>query len=573
LSHCPNIRVRERRARKSDMKKNSLLPLALLALAHAAWAQEVPGAGSQLQQLPPPPVPQQVAPDIRIEQATAPPTSGENSVRVLVKTLHVSGERVFSEAELVGVTGFRPGAQLSLADLQMMASRITEFYRSHGYFVAQAFLPAQKVISNEVTIAVSEGRYGKVTLNNSTNLSGRLARNRLDGLNTGDPITIKPLESRLLLLSDVPGVHVSSTLSPGATPGSSDLLVDVTPGRRVSGSVDADNAGNPYTGEYRIGATVNLNDPLGLGDVASLRVLTSGRGLRYGRASYQLDVGRATVGVAYSKLDYVLGRQFRSLGAHGSAEVASVYGFYPLMRSRDTNLTAGLVYEDKTLQDDIDLFHSVSDRQAHVATAQLYGSHQDGLGGGGVTTFFVGLSAGSLDIQTPAARAADAVSARTNGSYSKLWFNLARLQRVTDVVSLYGSFTGQLASKNLDPSEKLVLGGMDGVRAYPQGEGFGDAGYLASLEARLLLVGLSAHVPGQVHLLGFVDTGHITINEHPWYAGSNNRTLSSVGVGATWEDPGDFSVRAYYAQKLGSERAMSAPDRSGRFWIQLIKYF
>ena len=197
----------------------------------------------------------------------------------------------------------------------------------------------------------------------------------------------------------------------------------------------------------------------------------------------------------------------------------------------------------------------------------------DGLGGGGVTTFFVGLSAGSLDIQTPAARAADAVSARTNGSYSKLWFNLARLQRVTDVVSLYGSFTGQLASKNLDPSEKLVLGGMDGIRAYPQGEGFGDAGYLASLEARLLLVGLSAHVPGQVHLLGFVDTGHITINESPWYAGSNSRTLSSVGVGATWEDPDDFSVRAYYAQKLGSERAISAPDRSGRFWIQLIKYF
>ncbi|MEO5830112.1 MAG: ShlB/FhaC/HecB family hemolysin secretion/activation protein, partial [Rhodanobacter sp.] len=133
--------------------------------------------------------------------------------------------------------------------------------------------------------------------------------------------------------------------------------------------------------------------------------------------------------------------------------------------------------------------------------------------------------------------------------------------------------TAQLASKNLDPSEKMVLGGMDGIRAYPQGEGFGDEGYLARLELRRLLPGLSDHVPGQVHLIGFVDSGHVTINKNPWYAGSNSENLRSAGVGVTWVDPGDFSVRMYYARKLGSQRAISAPDRSGRFWIQLIKYF
>ncbi|MFC5526709.1 ShlB/FhaC/HecB family hemolysin secretion/activation protein [Rhodanobacter ginsengisoli] len=555
------------------MKTKRLLPLVLLALSHGALAQQVPGAGSQLQQLPPTPAPRQAAPDIRIEETGAPTAPGAGSVRVLVKALHVTGEHVFSESKLLAVSGFQAGSQLSLADLQVMASRITEFYHSHGYFVARAFLPAQKVTGNVVTIEVSEGRYGRVTLRNSTNLSNRLAQSKLDGLNSGDPITIKPLESHLLLLSDVPGVRVSSTLAPGASPGTSDLIVNLTPAPRVSGSVDADNAGNPYTGVYRVGATVNLNNPLGLGDVASLRVLTSGRGLRYGRASYQMQIDRATVGVAYSKLDYVLGKQFAPLGAHGSAEVASIYGSYPLLRSRDSNLTVGLVYEDKRFQDVIDLFHSVTDRTAHVVTGQLYGSHRDGFGGGGVSSFFVGLSAGSLNISTPAARMADAAGPRTEGAYYKLWFNAARAQRVTDLVSLYASVTGQLASTNLDPSEKLVLGGMEGIRAYPQGEGFGDEGYLASLEARLLLARLSEHVVGQVHLLGFVDTGHITINKDPWYVGSNSRTLSSVGVGASWDDPGDFSVRAYYARKLGGESAMSAPDRSGRFWIQVIKYF
>jgi hemolysin activation/secretion protein len=555
------------------MTKSKLMPLLLLTLGQGAFAQQVPNAGSLLQQLPPPTSPQQTAPKIRIEEATAAAPQGSATASILVNTLRVTGASAYSETELVAIAQFTPGSELTLADLQAMATRITEHYRSHGYFVARAYLPAQDVTGKVVTIAVSEGAYGKVVLRNTSRLSDPVATGLLDGLESGDAITIKPLEHRLLLLSDVPGVHVTSSLVPGEAAGTSDLIVDVTPGRLVTGSIDADNAGNPYTGEERIGATVNLNNPFGRGDVASLRVLTSGPGLRYGRASYQTRLGRATAGVAYSRLDYELGKQFEILGANGKAEVASVYGSLPLIRSRDSNLAVGLVYDHRTFQDNIDLFQSVTDRKARVATVQLYGNRQDDFGGGGTNTFFAALSTGSLDIQTPAAAAVDAATARTEGGYSKLWFNAGRLQRVTDAFSLYGGVSGQWASKNLDASEKMVLGGIDGVRAYPQGEGFGDEGYVVDLEARLLLAGLSAHVPGQVHLLGFADAGHITINKNPWSAGSNTRFLSGAGVGVTWEDPGNFAVRTYYARKLGNEDAMSAPDKSGRFWIQAIKYF
>jgi hemolysin activation/secretion protein len=546
----------------------------LLTLAQGALAQEIPGAGTQLQQLPQPPQQQAVQPKIRIEEATTPQAPGADSVRVLVNELRVTGATRFTAAELIAVTQFKPGSELTLADLETMAARITEFYRRHDYFVARAYLPAQDVTRHVVTIAVVEGTYGKVTLRNTSHLSDDVAMARLNGVDRANPIALAPLESRLLLLSDLPGIRTTSTLVPGEAPGTSDLVVDIAPGHLISGSVDADNAGNPYTGEERVGATLNLNDPLGRGDLASLRLLTSGRGLKYGRLSYQMPFGaRVAAGVAYSKLDYRLGRQFAVLDANGSAEVASVFGTVNLIRSRRTNLYAGLAYEDRTFQDRIDLFDAVTDKKAHVGIASLYGNRQDSIGGGGMNSFFMVLTAGSLDIQTPQALAADAASARTNGSYQKLWFNAARVQRVTDAISLRASFTGQLASKNLDQSEKMVLGGMDGVRAYPQGEAFGDQGYLGSLEASLLLGGLSNTVPGQVHLLTFVDGGHITINKNPWVAGDNSRTLGSVGVGLTWDDPGNFAVRTYYARKLGSEDAISAPDKSGRFWIQAIKFF
>ena len=555
------------------MKKTKILSFALLALSPSLYAQQLPGAGSQIQQIPPAPALQRAPPEIRIERGTPPAISGAAEAKILVRSLRVTGARAYSEADLIAITGFTPGTQLTLTELRGLASKITAHYAKNGYFVAQAFLPAQDIKDNTITIAVSEGQYGKIILRNQTNLSDAQANRMLDGLNSGDPITNEPLENRLLLLSDIPGVNVKSTLVPGAVPGSSDLIVDLTPGKRVSGSVDFDNAGNRYTGEYRVGATVNLNNPLGLGDVASLRAVTSGSGLNYARASYQVPFGRATVGVAYSKLHYELGKEFAPLRANGEADVASIYGIYTLVRSRDTNLYAQLGYDAKTFQDRIDSIPSVTDRKIGVLTTSLYGNHRDNLGGGGLNTFSLGLSAGKLDIQTPAALAADAVTARSNGHYNKFAFSAARLQRVTDAVSLYGSIGGQVASKNLDSSEKMELGGMYGVRAYPVGEAMGDQGYLVNVEARLLLPNTSQSYPGQVHLIGFVDGGSVTIHKNPWTAGDNQRNLGAYGVGASWSDPGNFLIRTYYARKLGNENAISAPDKSGRFWIQAIKYF
>lgn len=553
--------------------KTKLITVAIMALSQGALAQQPPSAGSQLQQIPPSPVQRNLAPDIRIEQREEPAAAVKDSVKIQVNSLRVSGQTVYSEAALVAIANFTPGSELTLDDLRGMAQRIGDHYRRNGYFVAQAYVPAQDIKDGIVTIAVSEGRYGKVSLRNQTNLSDDLPNGILAGLDSGDPITTAPLESRLLLLSDLPGVNIKSTLVPGASLGASDLIVDVTPGRRVSGSVDADNAGNRYSGENRIGATVNLNDLAGRGDVATLRGMTSGSGLNYLRGSYQMQFGKATGGVAYTAMDYSLGREFAALQANGTAKIASIYGSYPLIRSRGNNLNALLAYDAKTFQDKVDSTASVTDKKAQVLMGSLQGDHHDLLGGGGLTSYSITLADGNIDIQTPAARTADAATARSNGHFSKVSFSASRLQNVTIATTFYASINGQFASKNLDTSEKMELGGMNAVRAYPEGEAYADQGYVVSLEARARLPRMSAYVRGQVQLIGFVDAGAVTLHKNPWTAGDNSRTLSGAGIGLTWMEYNNFSARTYYAFKLGNAAATSAPDRSGRFWIQLVKYF
>lgn len=489
-----------------------------------------------------------------------------------VKRLQITGAVIYSEDVLLRVAGFEPSRALSLQGLQTMAQRITRHYQQAGYPVARAYLPAQEIRDGVVTLAVLEGQYGQVKVDNTSALHSQVPRDLLVGLNPGDVIAMPPLEERLLLLSDVPGVQVRSSLVPGASLGLSDLWVQVTPGARFSGSVDMDNAGSRYTGENRIGATLNLNNPTGRGDQASLRLLTSGPGLRYERVGYQMPVGRGRFGVAYSDLAYRLSHEFEALGAEGDARIASVFGSYPLRRSRQSNMNLGLSLESKTFEDRLEALSSVTNKRAQVAVTSLYGDHRDDLAGGGLNSYSMAWSTGAIDIRTPAALATDASTARSDGHFNKLAFGVSRLQRASDSLTWMASLSGQWASKNLDVSEKMELGGMAGVRAYPEGEAYADEGYLLTLEMRKQWR-LPSQVPGQLHGVVFVDAGTVKLHHKPWAAGDQRRHLSGAGVGAYWTHSRDFSIKAFYARKLGHEDALSAPDKSGRVWIQGVKYF
>jgi hemolysin activation/secretion protein len=127
------------------LKRKLSFAVSLLLLSQSAFAAEapLPSGGGQIQQIPPAPIPQQAVPDIRIEQGNMPATPASDSYKILVKSLHVTGQAVFSEEELVATTGFSPGGELTLSELRGMAAKIADHYHTNGYFVAQAYLPPQ----------------------------------------------------------------------------------------------------------------------------------------------------------------------------------------------------------------------------------------------------------------------------------------------------------------------------------------------------------------------------------------------------------------------------------------------
>lgn len=554
------------------MIRTSLVAAALLATGQNAYAQQPPASG-QLQQIPPAAVPLRPAPDIRIERPEPSADAVADGARIRVNVLRVTGATLFTEAELLAATGFTPGRDLTLPELRNAAARITAFYNDRGYVLTQAYLPAQDVVGGTVTIAVVEGRYGVIDLRNQSGVSDSVAGGVLNGLNGGDPVAIAPLERRLLLLSDMPGVVVHSTLSPGAEVGSSNLTVDLIRAPRIYGSLEADNAGNRYTGAYRFGGSVNFANPTGMGDLISLRLLASTEGLAYGRAAWQAPLGDATVGVAYTHMQYSLGREFSALDARGTADIFSVFASYPLIRSRAANLYALASYDAKFLNDEIGLVSQASEKEIQAVTLGLRGDSRDGFGGGGWNAGSLSWTSGELDIHSPLERSADALSARSQGGFNKLQYAVSRLQTVSGPLSVYGAVRGQVATDNLDSSEKMELGGAYAVRAYPEGEAYGDEGFVATVEARLMLDQWTQSLPGQFQLVAFVDGGEVDFAHDPWFPGSNHARRSGGGIGINWFGPDDLIIRASYAHRFNDQISTSGPDEKGRAWFQIVKLF
>jgi hemolysin activation/secretion protein len=164
----------------------------------------------------------------------------------------------------------------------------------------------------------------------------------------------------------------------------------------------------------------------------------------------------------------------------------------------------------------------------------------------------------------------DELTVQANGVFTRFDYNLKRLQRLSDNNSLMLSLSGQLTNKNLYSSEQFSLGGAYGVRAYPQGEGTGDQGYLATIELRHTFT-------QKFQFTVFYDAGSVMILRNPptYPTDPNTRSISGGGVGVNASVAGvqiksDLAVRVRGGQPTSEPTTM---NRMVRLWVELTKQF
>ncbi len=540
-------------------------------LAQAA-APAVPDAGSILQQIQPAtqPNPSSTATGLTIER------NGKSklpaSAPFMVRRIRISGNTLFDTATLHVLVADAEGKSLTLANLDGLATRVTQYYHSHGYILARAIIPAQVIRDGEVVIEVTEARYGSIRLGNHSRVKDALLKDTLSPLESGQAIGQADLDHALLLLADIPGVVVNATLKAGETLGTSDLLVDTTPEQGVTGNVVLDNYGNPYTGRVLFSGTVNVIDPLHLGDILSLSGLSSGRGVNYGRAAYEsvVDGDGTRFGGSYSTLHYIVGGPLASLDAHGTAQIESLWAKQPLVRSRNLNFYAQIQYDRMQLSDLIDAGAIQTNRQMENWTLSVAGDARDTLLSRGVTIWRVDWTDGRDRFDNLAAKLADAATARTQDGFSKLNATLCRLQSLSPTNALYLAFSGQWANGNLDSSEMMIAGGPNSVRAYDIGAISYDIGYFETAEFRHDLASVWS---SQWQAVAFFDSAQVTVNKTVWAAGPNSANLNGAGVGLNWAGPKQWNAKISIAKRIGPIPVLLGSAASAHVWIEISREF
>ena len=457
------------------------------------------------------------------------------------------------------------GDGVTLSKLNAAIAQVTSYCRTHGYPASAAYLPAQEAKDGAIEIKVIPGRYGDVKLENHSKLKDNVAMRFVGGLRKGEIIRSRGLETTLYSISDVSGTKAVGVLAPGKDFGTSDVTVRIEDGPQTNTVLYAENYGSKSSGRYRYGLQQSFYDVGGLGQRASLGGLISNARMHNYYANYELPVGHGghTLGLGISQMDYNLGGPFRAWGANGKAKTVSLFGTVPIYHLHDKQLKVLYGYDYRKLEDDLDIFGGLADSDKHSNSIHVGVAGNQQLDPKTSVDFDATLTHGRLSLDSWYAQLRDALGGDTEGSFTKFTFDGTLVRTLGHRTDVMEKISGQLASRNLDGSEQLYLGGANAIRAYPQGEGSGDDGFTSTTEFRYY-----TDVPGLI-LSTYFDIGHTKI-AHDGSLGSE--TLKGWGLAASYQRPGDWFARLDYARRIGDSKFLSEDAKAkGRLWFLLGK--
>jgi hemolysin activation/secretion protein len=485
--------------------------------------------------------------------------------KLFVTSITVAGANDDEAEKLAPIVEPYTNKDLTIAEINEAARKVTRFYRDRGYLVARAYVPKQNAHEGMLTINLVRGSYGVVSLNNRSLLRKPVVRRTFERMKADSPnVTQGSLERTMMLVQEMPGGAMPSvSIQPGKLPGATDLVVKVDEGHRFQGYLLGDNQGSQYTGRKRLYGGLDVNSPLGLGDKLSGSAMTTeAEGLQNGRVTYSLPLNYngLRLSISASRTIYTLGGAYKVLGGTGSAKMIEGTLSYPVRRRHDESIDLLVNVAEKGLRDDLKEVSTQNPRNANLGTVTVQRTKQGAIFRHNTyTTMSTSIALGQLEVVDPTQRKLG----QSDGTYSKLNATLTAETSLTRSLSAKTSLVMQkdLADKVLDSSEQLFISGSGGVRAYAESES-GDNGYALNVEFRYAVPRLE-RLRAQQSVSLFFDNG--AVNAQTNSTSLTNFVLSDVGAGYCVNVHPAF-VNFQLARILGPKRGETGKTRA---WVQL----
>ncbi len=505
------------------------------------------------------------------------PDTDDKEIKLVIQAFTFSGNQSFTNEQLNLLLQDYAKREIGLRELNEATKVITEHYRKNGFFLAQAYLPAQEINKNAVEIAILEGNLGELKMNGTDKLNEAfLKKMALYDFKSGDAISENNLVRNVTLLNALPATRATAQLNPGDEIGSTDVEIELQPLPRWQAYIGANTYGNRFTGREVALAGLSVNNLAGVGDQLNLNLKSSkDEGQRGLQLSYYTPVHASgtLLNVGYNYVDYKLGGEFKVLKASGDSQYFNINLDQPIVRNARHGLTARLGGSYKIISDEVSAFALDNRRDIKGVDLGLYGDWFDNTGDAS-NQLAINIRTGQVKFKDDFAETLDETGAKTEGDFVRYNLVASRTQYFKNGFSLALRADYQATNKNLDSVEKMTIGGINRWRAFAELPSLADAGLMAGVEIRkkipankslasLLLVELSPY--------GFVDAGRGKINQKP---SSNDNHVKSVhyGLGMDAAFKKDWLLNVTVSHQNRDFDAASAENET-RIWGQLQKEF
>lgn len=458
--------------------------------------------------------------------------------------------------------------EVTMAELNDLSRILTKDLRSNGYPASTIYVPNQSFTQGgELILAVEPGHYGEITIDNQSKLPTSKVKGYFARLKKGEIIRSRELETAMNKLTSVGGIRAAGIFAAGKENGTADLSIKIQNGKKSTEILYAENYGTKSAGRYRYVLQGDVQFSEVAGTLNYALVFSNKDQHNYNLGYSQLLGHSATrLGLNISRSDYELGGAYRALGAEGDALTFGLSCSTPIYNTWKESFNFNYGYNYRKLEDEQKAFDVNMKKHSYSVYAGFDGMLRDSKS---YLDYQLTYTAGRLKFDNDWARYVYGAS-NTEGNFKKTNFNARYIQTFNRKFDLQVKFAGQYANSNLDGSEEIVLGGINGVRAYPTGVGSGDDGYVTNIELRY-----HTKTPGLTFSTYF-DMGHVKVTHDSNNPSAGGETAKGWGIGLNYTKPGDYFIRLDYARRIGGldyyENSEDAKDK-GRFWFMLGKVF
>ena len=455
------------------------------------------------------------------------------------------------------------GKQVTMNDLNALRDKITSLYRQEGYSAATAYIPQQVISGGYIKINVLDGELQAINIRNNAHIQDKILAGKAALFKEGEVATSKKIEDVLYDINSIDGVVATGELLPGTRTGSTVLNIYADKAKPYRGMLYVDNYGSKSTGKYNYGMLNNFYNIDGYGTNISIDGLVSNKNM----VNYVFDVNtlvkpylsKSRIGLSIDRSSYELGNDFADLDADGHATTYKLYGktsAYETMR-HGLNYTYGFQFKD--IHDKVGAFGLTTDKHAQSLFATISGHDR---WQNRMVNFDFTATAGVHVNRSPYAIMLGQYN-HSDGSFTKLEGNVNYYNMFDPRWTFKSNIKFQMLDKDIDSSEKMSMGGINGVRAYPSGEFSADYGILTQ--------NTLGYRTGDPNLtLGvFFDAANATDK----YS-LGNKSLYGYGLEANYAKANDYFLQLTYARRIGLyDGATKDAHSKDRVWFLAGKMF